>query len=135
MKEVHKIRLTKSFTFEMAHALTGYDGACKNLHGHSFRLEVTVRGTPLQHPGHPKDGMVMDFKDLKKVVQGNVLDVFDHALALNESTPRAVVQAVEVLADHVGVEQRAAIVPHERGNLAQRVVLHHVSVRGVHGDQ
>lgn len=95
MKEVHKIRLTKSFTFEMAHALTGYDGACKNLHGHSFRLEVTVRGTPLQHPGHPKDGMVMDFKDLKKIVQDNVLDVFDHALVLNESTPRAVVQALE----------------------------------------
>lgn len=95
MSSTHKIRLTKSFSFEMAHALAGYDGACKNVHGHSFRLEVTVRGTPLKHPGHPKDGMVMDFKDLKKLIQKNVLDVFDHALVLNESTPATVVQALE----------------------------------------
>lgn len=89
-----KIRLTKSFTFEMAHALEGYDGECKNLHGHSFRLEVTLRGTPLHQPGHPKDGMVMDFKDLKKLVQAQVLNVFDHALALNESTPATLVETL-----------------------------------------
>lgn len=90
-----KIRLTKSFTFEMAHALEGYDGECKNLHGHSFRLDVTLLGTPLRQPGHPKDGMVMDFKDLKKLVQNQVLNVFDHALVLNESTPGAIVEALK----------------------------------------
>lgn len=90
-----KIRLTKSFTFEMAHALEGYDGECKNLHGHSFRLDVTLRGTPLYQPGHPKDGMMMDFKDLKKLVQTRVLGVFDHALVLNESTPATVVEALK----------------------------------------
>jgi 6-pyruvoyltetrahydropterin/6-carboxytetrahydropterin synthase len=95
METTRKIRLTKSFTFEMAHALAGYDGACKNVHGHSFRLEVTVRGAPQNLPGHPKDGMVLDFKDLKKLVQTQVLDVFDHALVLNESTPTTVVQALE----------------------------------------
>lgn len=90
-----KIRLTKSFTFEMAHALEGYNGECKNLHGHSFRLDVTLLGTPLRQPGHPKDGMVMDFKDLKKLVQNQVLNVFDHALVLNESTPGAIVEALK----------------------------------------
>lgn len=91
---MNKIRLTKSFTFEMAHALAGYDGECKNLHGHSFRLEVTLRGTPLHRPGHPKDGMLMDFKDLKKLVQAQVLNLFDHALALNESTPAAITETL-----------------------------------------
>lgn len=94
MTSARTIRLTKSFTFEMAHALAGYDGACKNLHGHSFRLEVTVRGTPLQQPGHPKDGMVIDFKDLKKTVNAAVVEVFDHALVLNASTPRPLVDAL-----------------------------------------
>ena len=90
-----KIRLTKSFTFEMAHALESYDGECKNLHGHSFRLDVTVRGMPLRQAGHPKDGMLLDFKDLKKLVQTRVLGVFDHALVLNESTPAAVLEALK----------------------------------------
>lgn len=94
MTTARTIRLTKSFTFEMAHALAGYDGACKNLHGHSFRLDVTVRGTPLQQPGHPKDGMVIDFKDLKKTVHAAVVEVFDHALVLNASTPRPLADAL-----------------------------------------
>lgn len=101
MDLTHKIRLTKSFTYEMAHALLGYDGDCKNLHGHSFRLEVTVRGTPVQNPGHPKDGMLMDFRDLKQIVRRNVLDVFDHALALNASTPEPVVRVLEAQYDKV----------------------------------
>ncbi|MCK6691240.1 MAG: 6-carboxytetrahydropterin synthase QueD [Thermoanaerobaculia bacterium] len=94
MESTRKIRVTKSFTFEMAHALEGYDGECKNLHGHSFRLEVTLRGAPLRQAGHPKNGMVMDFKDLKKLVQTQVLGVFDHALVLNESTPATLVEAL-----------------------------------------
>ncbi|MBI5916701.1 MAG: 6-carboxytetrahydropterin synthase, partial [Bacteroidetes bacterium] len=68
----------------MAHALAGYDGDCRNIHGHSYKLHVTLRGMPRQEPGHPKDGMVMDFGDLKKTVKEKVLDIFDHALALNE---------------------------------------------------
>lgn len=88
--EPHQIvRVTKSFTFEMAHALTGYDGDCRNIHGHSYKLYVTLRGMPRQERGHPKDGMVMDFGELKETVQKNVLDVFDHALALNEHATAA----------------------------------------------
>ena len=41
-----RIRLTKEFTFETGHALYGYDGLCKNVHGHSYKLAVTVIGTP-----------------------------------------------------------------------------------------
>jgi 6-pyruvoyltetrahydropterin/6-carboxytetrahydropterin synthase len=85
------VRITKYFTFEMAHALLGYDGDCRNIHGHSYKLHVTLRGQPMQHPGHPEDGMVMDFKHLKKLVKASILDIYDHALVLNETTPRTII--------------------------------------------
>ncbi len=77
------IRITKEFKFEMAHALKGYDGPCRNIHGHSYELFVTVSGKPIDDVNSPKLGMVMDFGDLKKIVRSVVVDVFDHALVLN----------------------------------------------------
>jgi 6-pyruvoyltetrahydropterin/6-carboxytetrahydropterin synthase len=82
------IRVTKEFTFEMAHALLGYDGACKYVHGHSYGLAVTVVGQPIQDNTNPKLGMVIDFGDLKKIVRETVVNIFDHALVLNSWTPR-----------------------------------------------
>jgi 6-pyruvoyltetrahydropterin/6-carboxytetrahydropterin synthase len=79
------IRITKEFSFEMAHALMGYDGPCRNVHGHSYGLKVTITGTPINEPNNPKLGMVMDFGDLKKIVRETVVDVFDHALVLNSA--------------------------------------------------
>jgi 6-pyruvoyltetrahydropterin/6-carboxytetrahydropterin synthase len=81
------IRLTKIFHFEMAHALYGYDGPCKNIHGHSYELEVTIAGKPLNDPSHPKHGMVMDFSELKKIVGEQIVDRLDHALLLNGNSP------------------------------------------------
>jgi len=63
------IRITKEFKFEMAHALKGYDGPCKNIHGHSYELMVTILGYPVVDESSPKLGMVMDFGDLKKNCQ------------------------------------------------------------------
>lgn len=80
------IKVTKIFTFEMAHALLGYDGDCRNIHGHSYKLHVAIVGKPLQQPGHPKDGMVIDFKQLKEIVKKGVILPYDHALVLNERT-------------------------------------------------
>jgi 6-pyruvoyltetrahydropterin/6-carboxytetrahydropterin synthase len=76
------IRITKEFRFEAAHALSDYDGPCKSIHGHSYELSVTVKGSPYNDPGSPKNGMVMDFGDLKKIVKRNVIDRFDHSLIL-----------------------------------------------------
>jgi 6-pyruvoyltetrahydropterin/6-carboxytetrahydropterin synthase len=84
---MNKIRLTKSFTFETAHALYGYDGKCKNVHGHSYKLYVTVIGSPIIDTNHVKYGMVIDFTDLKKIVNEQVVDLFDHAILLNKNTP------------------------------------------------
>ncbi|WP_127845248.1 6-carboxytetrahydropterin synthase QueD [Psychroflexus aestuariivivens] len=82
-----KIRITKQFTFETAHALYGYDGKCKNIHGHSYKLDVTVIGEPISDLQNAKCGMVIDFGDLKKIVKTEVVDKMDHAIILNKDTP------------------------------------------------
>ncbi|PCJ95283.1 MAG: 6-carboxytetrahydropterin synthase QueD [Flavobacteriaceae bacterium] len=81
------IRITKQFTFETGHALYGYDGKCKNVHGHSYKLSVTVIGTPIADTADVKLGMVIDFGDLKKIVEEEVIDPFDHATVFNKNTP------------------------------------------------
>lgn len=84
---MNKIRITKQFDFETGHALYGYDGKCRNVHGHSYKLSVTVIGTPIEDNGNVKFGMVIDFKDLKEIVKDEIVDVFDHATVFNKNTP------------------------------------------------
>ena len=83
---MQKIRLTKHFSFEAAHALHNYDGKCSRLHGHSYQLFVTVIGTPETDPDSPKLGMVMDFGLLKKIVNEEIIDKYDHSVVLNEKS-------------------------------------------------
>ena len=90
-----KIRLTKEFRFEAAHALRGYDGPCKSIHGHSYKLTVTVSGTPLRDKESPKSGMVMDFGDLKEIIKKNIIDQLDHSLILNKDYPVEDVQKIK----------------------------------------
>jgi 6-pyruvoyltetrahydropterin/6-carboxytetrahydropterin synthase len=82
-----KIRLTKEFNFEMAHALLNYDGACKHIHGHSYKLAVTVLASPNIDKSSPKLGMVMDFGDLKTIVNRLIVKPLDHAFVINSDTP------------------------------------------------
>ncbi|HPX79717.1 MAG TPA: 6-carboxytetrahydropterin synthase [Bacteroidales bacterium] len=79
--------ITREFRFEGAHALTGYDGKCRHIHGHSYKLLVTITGEPSEIPGHPKSGMIMDFNDLKNIVHQYVIDPLDHSLMLREEAP------------------------------------------------
>ena len=81
------IRITKQFTFETGHALYGYDGKCRNVHGHSYKLHVTVIGNPISDANHVKYGMVIDFSDLKEIVKKEIVSVFDHATVFNKNTP------------------------------------------------
>lgn len=81
------IRITKEFSFETGHALYGYDGKCRNVHGHSYKLAVTVIGCPISEMSHVKLGMVMDFGDLKTIVKEEVVEQFDHATIFNRHTP------------------------------------------------
>jgi 6-pyruvoyltetrahydropterin/6-carboxytetrahydropterin synthase len=77
------IRVTKEFSFEMAHALWNYDGPCRNVHGHSYRLYVTLSGVPVNDTQNPKNGMVIDFTDLKNIVKKEIINVFDHAVTVS----------------------------------------------------
>lgn len=79
---MNTIRLTKEFRFEGAHALTGYDGKCRHIHGHSYLLSVTISGTPDNNASNPKAGMVVDFGSLKEIVHKTVIEPYDHTLLL-----------------------------------------------------
>ena len=79
------IRLTKEFTFEAAHMLEGYDGLCREIHGHSYRLFVTIKGEPINNPDSPKLGMVMDFGNLKRIVNEQIVDRLDHAFMMRST--------------------------------------------------
>jgi len=73
----------------MAHALPGYDGKCRHIHGHSYVLYVTVKGVPEPDKTNPKYGMVMDFTELKTIVHTLLIDKLDHALLLRDDAPLA----------------------------------------------
>ena len=78
--------VSKAFTFDFAHALDGYDGPCKNIHGHTYHLEITVMG-PVCTADCPTTGMVADFKQLKHIVKTHIGQDFDHSLVLNGNSP------------------------------------------------
>lgn len=75
--------LTKIFHFEMAHAILGYQGACKNIHGHSYELHVTVSGGFNSDEYIPVPGFVLDFKEIKKIVSSGIIQFLDHKLVLS----------------------------------------------------
>ena len=83
------------YDFEMAHVLKDYDGPCRNIHGHSYKLFVTVTGTPITDDNSPKKGMVMDFKDLKAIVKTHIVERFDHALVINSETDPAMIDSMK----------------------------------------
>jgi len=82
------IRVTKEFSFEMAHVLWNYDGPCRNVHGHSYRLFVTLSGIPSDDPQDPKNGMVIDFSDLRDIVKREIINLFDHAVTVSADYDR-----------------------------------------------
>ena len=75
------LTITKSVKFDAAHVLTNHKGLCKNLHGHTYRVDVSVR----QAEGDGSD-MVMDFKDVKRICEETVLSKFDHAFIYDETS-------------------------------------------------
>lgn len=95
------IRITKEFKFDTAHALKDYDGKCSNLHGHSYKFFVTVKGEPEQDKASPKTGMVMDFGHLKDIVNQEVVEKMDHAVVLNKEADLKHVHDIDQLFDKV----------------------------------
>jgi len=96
-----RIRLTKIFTFEMAHILEGYKGLCSNMHGHSYIMHVTISGEPNADASSPTYGMVMDFKDLKSIVNEEIVGRLDHSLMVRAGSEAA--KRVEGLSERIVV--------------------------------
>ncbi len=83
----------------MAHALWNYDGPCRNIHGHSYKLYVTVLGMTSEDTGNPKLGMVMDFSDLKEIVKTHIVDVFDHSVVISSDAGKSDLKRIEQMFD------------------------------------
>lgn len=98
-----KVRVTKEFDFEMAHALWNYDGACKNIHGHSYRLFITIIGEPIMDENNVKFGMVLDFKDLKAIVKEYIVDYLDHSLCVYKNAQGESLDIVKQMYEKVHV--------------------------------
>jgi len=79
----------------MAHALPGHDGLCSNIHGHSYELLVTLIGEPISNTSSPKLGMVIDFKDLKRIIKGLIVDELDHSMVLRQDAPKDLIAVMK----------------------------------------
>ncbi|MEZ5070030.1 MAG: 6-carboxytetrahydropterin synthase [Bacteroidales bacterium] len=97
------IRITKEFHFEMAHALWKYEGACKHIHGHSYRLLVTLIGEPVAEPGRSDFGMVTDFKEVKTLLKGPIVDNLDHSLLLYKEADPEQIRALGTMSEKLHV--------------------------------
>lgn len=75
------LSITKLFSFEAAHRISNYQGACSQVHGHSYKLQITISA---EMPG--ENDMVLDFKILKELVQSHILALLDHSLMLKDNT-------------------------------------------------
>lgn len=79
-----RMSISVEFIFEAAHYLPNHDGKCRNLHGHSYKLQVEVSGRVLHDEGSPKDGMVIDFGPLKDQIKKEVWSQLDHKCINND---------------------------------------------------
>lgn len=115
------IRLTKEFKFDTAHALKDYDGKCSNLHGHSYKFYVTVKGRPVEDKTSPKKGMVMDFGDLKSIVKEEVVEQMDHAVVLNKEADLKHISDIDQLFDKVVIVDYQPTTENMLADFAERI--------------
>jgi len=73
------ISITRRLEFDSGHRIPNHDGQCRHLHGHRYAIEVTLTGEVADHPGKADDGMVLDFGDIKRLINQYVVDLWDHA--------------------------------------------------------
>ena len=119
-----KIRVTKEFTFETAHALLNYDGPCRNVHGHSYKLFVTLIGEPFNDTENPKNGMVMDFGDLKETVNREIVNIFDHAVVISNRFGSEKLDAINKMFGNVLVVDYQPTCENLVADMAGRIKIH-----------
>jgi len=118
------IRVTKSFSLEMAHVLSNYDGPCKNIHGHSYKLFVTISGVPIRDEKNLRDGMVIDFSELKAIVEREIIDKFDHSVVIGKKHDSSKTEAFENLFGNVIVFDYQPTCENLVADFASRIIPH-----------
>lgn len=100
-----EVLVSKEFTFDSAHHLHLYDGKCQNLHGHTYKLQVVMRGKVDYR------GITIDFNDIKRIVKARILNRLDHAYLnevispMNTSAENMVVWIYEEIHDSLVTEK------------------------------
>lgn len=92
-------QITRSIEFDAGHRIPNHGGACKNLHGHRYKLDITVQGKIDNSEGSPSEGMLIDFGEIKKIAIQYISDPWDHAFLVS-SSDHHLVQFLESLPDH-----------------------------------
>ncbi|MDP4143805.1 MAG: 6-carboxytetrahydropterin synthase [Bacillota bacterium] len=108
---MNKVSITKEFTWDMAHMLAGHEGLCKNLHGHSYKMQVEVGSADSGMNDNLNNGMIIDFKDLKEIVKKEIVNPLDHSFVYWDKSPDKIeYQIAQLLMDSgrkvVGVQYR-----------------------------
>lgn len=98
----------------MAHAIHGYAGACKNIHGHSYELEVTVSGCTTKDEYILAPGFIIDFKELKQLVTDSIIRMIDHKLVLSQ----------DYIAEHPSIRSQENLVMLGAEPTAENLLIH-----------
>ncbi|MFW5805578.1 MAG: 6-pyruvoyl trahydropterin synthase family protein [Bacteroidales bacterium] len=115
------IRVTKKFNWEMSHALYNYNGLCRNLHGHSYKMYATVIGSVSSDEKNPKWGMVIDFSDFKKIVREEIVDTFDHSVVLCSKENISSIDNIKSLFDRIHIVDFQPTCENLATDFAQRI--------------
>ena len=78
------VRITKTIEWDMGHRVPNHKSKCRNLHGHRYRMELTLAGELNSMAGDSSEGMVFDFGDIKQFMTANIHDVLDHGFMIYE---------------------------------------------------
>lgn len=100
------VEITRKVEFDAAHRLESHTSKCRNVHGHRYVLEVTLRGEPTAEQGNPADGMVFDFGDVKSILNEHLVDEWDHALIVCEHD-ELMCRVLDMLPD----DHRSVVIP------------------------
>ena len=108
------LQLTKIFPFETSHDVYGYEGPCRNIHGHSYELHVTVAAPDSGDAFLPPPGFLIDFKELKRIAKAEIVDYFDHKMVLSKA----------YLASHPEIKEHENLVVWEYEPSAENILLY-----------
>jgi len=93
------MEITTKLEFDAGHRIPHHKSSCKNLHGHRYAIEVTIKGELVSNESNSDFGMVMDFKDAKELIKKTIVEEWDHSFIVYKDDT-VVLKFLESLDDH-----------------------------------